>query len=239
VSAASAVLRVVRPHAPVPQLAAESLRDAILSGRLGPGERLIEATLAKSLGISRPSLREAISQLVAEKLVTITPNRGATVAVVDWDEASEIYDVRALLEGEAGYRFAESATKADIEKMQRALRKFARACARGELRKLVFSTGEFYEVMLYGCGNQVIYDLLKGLNARVALLRATSMSRAGRRQESLKEMAGILEAIEQGDPEAVRDRCIHHVRKAAEAARSYFDSSEVVEDAGMTRLRPR
>ena len=226
------VLRVVRPHALVPQLAAESLRDAILSGRLGPGERLIEATLAKSLGISRPSLREAISQLGAEKLVTITPNRGATVAVVNWDEAAEIYDVRALLEGEAGYRFAKLATKADIEKMHRALRKFARASERNELRKLVSSTGEFYEVLLRGCGNHTIYDLLKGLNARIGLLRATSMSRAGRRDESLKEMAGILETVEQGDPDAVRARCIFHVRKAAEAAHIYFQNAATVEDAG-------
>jgi DNA-binding GntR family transcriptional regulator len=226
------VLRVVRPHALVPQLAAESLRDAILSGRLGPGDRLIEATLAKSLGISRPSLREAISQLGAEKLVTITPNRGATVAVVNWDEAAEIYDVRALLEGEAGHRFARLATGPDIEKMQRALRKFARASEKNDLRKLVSSTEEFYEVLLQRCGNRTIYDLLKGLNARIALLRATSMSRAGRREQSLQEMAGILEAVERGDPDAVRDRCIFHVRKAAEAAQIYFRNAEAVEDAG-------
>jgi DNA-binding GntR family transcriptional regulator len=226
------VLRVVRPQALVPQLAAESLRDAILSGRLGPGERLIEATLAKNLGVSRPSLREAISQLGAEKLVTITPNRGAAVAVVNWEEAAAIYDVRALLEGEAGYRFAKRATRPDIEKMHRALRKFSRASEKNDLRKLVFSTGEFYEVLLHGCANHIIYDLLKGLNARIALLRATSMSRAGRREQSLKEMAGILEAIEQGDPDAVRTRCIFHVRKAAEAAHIYFQNAETVENAG-------
>jgi DNA-binding GntR family transcriptional regulator len=228
----SAVLRVVRPQALVPQLAAESLRDAILSGRLGPGQRLIEATLAKSLGISRPSLREAISQLGAEKLVTITPNRGAAVAVVNWDEAAEIYDVRALLEGEAGYLFAKLAAKPDIEKMHRALRKFARASEKNDLRKLVSSTGEFYEVLLHGCGNTIIHDLLRGLNARIALLRATSMSRAGRRGESLSEMTAILEAVEQGDPDAARARCIFHVRNAARAAQSYFRSAEAVEDAG-------
>jgi DNA-binding GntR family transcriptional regulator len=226
------MLRVVRPQALVPQLAAESLRDAILSGRLGPGERLIEATLAKSLGISRPSLREAISQLGAEKLVTITRNRGAAVAVVNWDEAAEIYDVRALLEGEAGCRFAKRATKPEIERMHRALRKFARASERNDLRKLVSSTGEFYEVLLQGCGNRTIYDLLKGLNARIALLRATSMSRAGRRGESLTEMADILQAIEQGDPDAARACCIFHVRMAAEAAHIYFQNAESVEDAG-------
>ena len=228
----SAVLRVVRPQALVPQLAAESLRDAILSGRLGPGERLIEATLAKSLGISRPSLREAISQLGAEKLVTITPNRGATVAVVNWNEAAQIYDVRALLEGEAGYRFAKLATRPEIEKMHRALRRFARASEKNDLRKLVSSTGEFYEVLLHGCGNPIIYDLLKGLNARIALLRATSMPRTGRREQSIKEMADILEAVEQGDPDAVRSRCIFHVRKAAEAAQLYFQNADAVEDAG-------
>jgi DNA-binding GntR family transcriptional regulator len=226
------VLRVVRPQALVPQLAAESLRDAILSGRLGPGQRLIEATLAKSLGISRPSLREAISQLGAEKLVTITPNRGAAVAVVNWDEAAQIYDVRALLEGEAGYRFAKLATKPEIEKMHRALRKFSRASEKNDLRKLVSSTGEFYEVLLRGCGNRIIYDLLKGLNARIGLLRATSMSRAGRREESLTEMADILGAVEQGDPDAARAHCIFHVRKAAEAAHIYFQNAETIEDAG-------
>jgi GntR family transcriptional regulator, trigonelline degradation regulator len=226
------VLRVVRPQALVPQLAAESLRDAILSGRLGPGQRLIEATLAKSLGISRPSLREAISQLGAEKLVTITPNRGAAVAVVNWDEAAEIYDVRALLEGEAGYRFAKLAAKPDIEKMHRALRKFARASEKNDLRKLVSSTGEFYEVLLHGCGNTIIHDLLRGLNARIALLRATSMSRVGRRGESLAEMTAILAAVEQADPDAARVRCIFHVRQAAEAAQSYFRNAEAVEDAG-------
>jgi DNA-binding GntR family transcriptional regulator len=229
---AGTALRMVRPPAPVPQLAAETLRDAILAGRLGPGERLVEATLTKSLGISRPSLREAISQLGAEKLITITPNRGATVAVVDWHEACEIYDVRALLEGDAGYRFARSASTSDVETMRRALRKFARAAKRNDLRKMVTSTGEFYEVMLDGCGNRVICDLLKGLNARIALLRATSMSRAGRRQESFREMADILAAIEQGDPDAVRDRCVHHVRKAAEAARLYFQDAATVENAG-------
>jgi DNA-binding GntR family transcriptional regulator len=87
-------------------------------------------------------------------------------------------------------------------------------------------------VLLHGCGNHIIYDLLKGLNARIALLRATSMSRAGRREQSLKEMAGILEAVEQGDPDAVRARCIFHVRSAAEAAHIYFENAETVEDAG-------
>jgi DNA-binding GntR family transcriptional regulator len=227
----SNVLRVVRPPA-VSQLAAESLRDAILSGRLGPGERLVEAALAKTLGISRPSLREAISQLSAEKLVTVTPNRGATVAVVDWEEAAEIYDVRALLEGEAGYRFATLATQPDITKMHRALHGFAEASEHNDLRHLVASTEQFYEIMLYGCGNRIIYDLLKGLNARIALLRATSMSRAGRRQESLKEMAGILDALEHGDPDKTRARCVFHVRKAAEAAQVYFENAESVEDAG-------
>jgi DNA-binding GntR family transcriptional regulator len=116
--------------------------------------------------------------------------------------------------------------------MHRALHRFAQASEHNDLRNLVVSTEQFYEVLLHGCGNRIIYDLLKGLNARIALLRATSMSRAGRRQESLKEMANILDAIEAGDTDNARARCVFHVRKAAEAAQLYFQNAESVEDAG-------
>ncbi|RAI44873.1 GntR family transcriptional regulator [Rhodoplanes roseus] len=60
-----------------------------------PGERLVEATLAKRMGVSRPSIREAPTQLAAEKLVTITPNKGPSVAAITWSDAQDIYHVRA------------------------------------------------------------------------------------------------------------------------------------------------
>ena len=227
-----AVLRVVRPHALVPQLAAESLRDAILSGRLGPGERLIEAALTKSLGISRPSLREAISQLGAEKLVTITPNRGAAVAVVNWDEAAEIYDVRALLEGEAGYRFANLATRPDIEKMHRALRRFAARIRKERSKK----TGFLYRRVLRGAAARMRQPchLRSAQGPECAhCLAARHVDVARRPSRTEPEGDGRHSRSGGARRSGCRPRPLHlPCPEGRRSGRLYFQNADAVEDAG-------
>lgn len=76
----------------------QSLRDAILGGRLQPGDSLVISTLAKELGLSATPLREALGRLAAEGLVEMQPHGSARVASVDLHEAVEIYELRQLLE---------------------------------------------------------------------------------------------------------------------------------------------
>jgi DNA-binding GntR family transcriptional regulator len=220
-------LKLDRSPVLVRDLAADTLRKAILTGALKPGERLIEAMLTKRMGISRPSIREALSQLAAEKLVTIVANKGPSVAVITWAEARDIYDVRSLLEGEAAFLFASRATKADIALMNRALLEFERALKRNDAPQLVTSTAEFYASMLDGCGNRIITEMLQGLNARVAVLRARSMSRPGRAKFSLSEMTALLDALKRGDGKGARAAAQTHVRAAAAAARESFGDMEM------------
>ena len=106
---------------------ANKLRDAILSGYFLPGQRLVEADLCEMMHVSRTSMREALRRLEAEKLITIVPNRGPSVAEITWEEAREIYDVRALLEGEAAALLAERSTAEERREMQQALAAFAEA----------------------------------------------------------------------------------------------------------------
>ena len=90
------------------------LRTAIVAGRFKPGDRLIEREMCELLGVSRASLREALRQLEAEELVKIVPHRGPVVSEVTVEEAEQLYDVRAMLEGLAARRFAETASDEDI-----------------------------------------------------------------------------------------------------------------------------
>src|SRR5437763_4551482 len=76
------------------------LKQAIFMGLLKPGDRLIEAELCASLGVSRPALREAIRGLEAEKLCETAPHRGAQVPVLSWKDAENLYHVRSLVECE-------------------------------------------------------------------------------------------------------------------------------------------
>jgi DNA-binding GntR family transcriptional regulator len=215
-------MKVVPISAPVRSQVISSLRDAILQGRFLPGQKLVEADLCELMGVSRPSVREALRQLEAEKLVVITPFRGPAVARIDWDEASQIYEVRALLEGQAAYLFAQRVTDADLESMEASLRTFQAAARRGDEAGRLLSTEEFYGVMLDKCGNKVIRDLLAGLHARINFLRARSMSRAGRAKQSGAEMQRIYEALHARSPKKAQQACTDHVRLACEAAKASF-----------------
>ena len=96
---------------------AASLRDMIINGELEAGERLVERDLADRFGISRIPMREAIQRLEREGLLDIFRNRGAVVRMLSASDVQEIYDLRALLEGDAIYR---SVKRLDDETLARA-----------------------------------------------------------------------------------------------------------------------
>lgn len=208
----------------VQQETVEKLRAAILAGRFQPGDRLVEADLCKLLGVSRPSLREALRSLEAERLIAIVPNRGPQIPIVSWEEAEQIYRVRALLESEAAALSAQHATADDITEMRLALTAFARALKATDGRGRIETTRRFYAAILRSCGNRIIEEMIQGLQARINFLRAHSMSRPGRARFSLVEMKAIQAAIERHDAEAARHAAIEHIHQAQHAAKSIYDS---------------
>ncbi len=212
------------------------LRDAILTGLFRPGERLVEAALCDQMGISRTSLREALRRLEAERLVTIVPNRGPSVTEIGWPEAQAIYDVRALLEAEAASLFARRAAPAQLQSLAAAMADFDSAVRTNNALRRLTATERFYGVILQGCGNAIIAELLQGLVARITFLRARSMSRPGRSNESAAELRKILKAIESGNARAARVAAVEHVAAAAAAARRYFEQQET--PSGRRRRAP-
>jgi DNA-binding GntR family transcriptional regulator len=198
--------------------AVSKLRDAIVTGIFRPGDRLVESDLCTRLGISRPSVREALRSLEAERLVVIVPNRGPMIPILTLDMARQIYDVRALLEGEAAALFAAHAPPSAITEMRAALEAFDAAVKSGDLTEEIRATRQFYEPMLSGCGNRVIFEVLDTLSARITFLRSKSMSLPGRAQKSAREMRAILKGIMSGDAEVARAAAVAHVRQACNAA---------------------
>jgi DNA-binding GntR family transcriptional regulator len=101
-----------------PLRAEDRLREAIVTGRLQPNERLVESDLARSLGVSRTLIRAALVRLEHEGLVEHERHRGARVRLVSESEAVEILETRAVLEGLAARLAAERATPDDIEDLK-------------------------------------------------------------------------------------------------------------------------
>jgi GntR family transcriptional regulator, trigonelline degradation regulator len=215
----------------VQQQIVEKLRGAIIEGVFKPGDRLVEADLCEMLGVSRPSIREALRSLEAEKLVDIIPNRGPQIPVLTWDHATEIFQVRALLEGEAASIAARKATAADLKLMRASLAAFGKAVRAHDMNVEVATTTEFYGHILRVCGNRIIEETLNGLLARINFLRGRSMSRPGRARISLKEMKAIFEAIEARDGAAARGAAIKHVENALRSANAAYELLKQNEDS--------
>jgi DNA-binding GntR family transcriptional regulator len=204
------------------------LREAILTGVFEPGERLVESDLCQRLGVSRPSLREALRRLEAERLVTLVPNRGPLVTEISWQEAQQIYHVRALLEGEAAALCAaREASWPGRQQLRQALEEFRLAVKQDNALERLAATGRFYAVILSGCGNKIIAEVLEGLVARINFLRAQSMSRKGRAEKSAEEMRRICSAIAAADSDGARKHATWHVHQACRAAQAaYRDKTE-------------
>jgi DNA-binding GntR family transcriptional regulator len=96
----------------------EALREAILSGEFGPGERLRTESLAKRFGSSRTPVREALVQLEGEGLVDIEPRRGALVRSFASSDLIDLYEIRALLEPAAAARAALRVREAQLERLR-------------------------------------------------------------------------------------------------------------------------
>ena len=201
----------------VQQETVDKLRLAIFSGIFEPGSRLVESQLCVQLGISRPSLREALRSLAAEKLIEIIPNRGPSVTQLTWDEVNSIYEARELLEVEAVGRCSQLITPAALEKLELSLGAFEEAASSNDGLARIPTAAEFYAIILANCGNPILEEIHRGLVARISLFRSRSMSREGRAKSSLAEMREIYEAIAAGDEKAARKASKKHVLNAKAA----------------------
>ena len=105
--------------------AVDSIREAILNGRLAPGARLIEDDLATMLNVSRGPIRQALARLQQEGLVIHEAHRGASVAQVSPADISEIYSLRTALERLAMECAARRAAPGDLAPMEAILTIFS------------------------------------------------------------------------------------------------------------------
>jgi DNA-binding GntR family transcriptional regulator len=213
--------QVERVAAPVREQVSDLLRKEIVTMRLRPGQRLVERELIERIGVSRTTIREALRELAAEGLVRTIPQRGAIVAVPSWQEAAEVYEVRALLEGAAAREFAERADDDQVAALRRAWREMKKDAAGDEGDDhigLLTAKNRFYAVLFDGAANATIRQIIEGLQARVAVLRSESLRAPGRPQQSIHEIGVIVDAMERRDPGAAADAASFHVRQAAAAA---------------------
>lgn len=213
---------ITRAPALVREQVAEYLREGITSLRLTAGTPLIEREICEATTASRTTVREALRQLESEGLVEVFPGRTAVVKRLSNREITEIYAVRAALEGLACQLFVRNASEQQHRLLREALQDMS--TAQDDPLLLLGKKEQFYEVLYNGADNHEMRRLLQGLSRRIKLVQASSLSVPGRPAQSLREIDGIVSAIEDRDEDLARERCMAHIEAASRTLMNSLDS---------------
>ncbi|WP_308797560.1 GntR family transcriptional regulator [Agromyces silvae] len=214
-------LPIARVAAPLREQVIAALRAAILESELKPGQRLVERELIERLGVSRTTVREAIRELASEGLVTVVPQKGARVSSPSYEDAADLYEVRAALESLVVRRFVERADDAQVAELYGTVDDYDRiARETGDIRAALRAKDEFYAVLVKGAASPPLQQLLEAIQARVRVLRVTSMSHPGRLRAITVEMRDIVDAIAARNADRAARLCGEHIAMAARTALS-------------------
>jgi DNA-binding GntR family transcriptional regulator len=194
-------------------LVVDAIRDAILSGRLPAGETLVERRLADMLGVSKTPVREALIALAATGLVTVTPNRGAVVRVVEAADVRKAYEVRLLLEPWAVAKAVRE--RGGVEAARASLEEAHRLLAGADHVPLSLANRRFHRALYAACGNDIVVRQLDSLQ-ELAALGAVAMlwQQSPTWRAEYDEHAEILAAAEAGHAETAERLLRKHIRQS-------------------------
>ena len=203
---------------------ADRIREEILAGRVGQGERLVEAVIAEELGVSRGPVREAFKLLHGEGLVTEEPHRGAFVARLSGDDVREIFDLGGALEACAARQIAARRRPSDILALRRLIERIAEAAKDGDAARVVQADLAFHEALSQLSGNRCLLEVylryvpqIKSF-IRLDLLWHETLDDVARERESM------LQAIEAGDADLAAARFAAHAEKARDVLVAHIGS---------------
>jgi len=195
----------------------DSLRAAIVRGDLAPNARLVEAEVSTAFQMSRGAVRTALIRLEQEGLVVREPHRGARVRHVSDDEAVEILQARAVLEGLAVRQTAERIDAAGIARLQACLDRQRELLELGDLLGASDVNADLHAALLELSGHGTARRLIRALNSQTVRYQYRTILIPGRSAASVSEHAAIVEAVIAGRPDDAENAMRSHLFNVAQA----------------------
>ncbi len=194
-------------------LAAEALRQMVLTGELRPGDRVIENRLTEQLGVSRPPLREAMRVLEQEGLIVQVPRKGAVVAPVTPHDIYEIVSLREEIEQIAVRLGVPARSRERLDRLRHAFADLEAAAEEDGAPRVVESSFAFHLAIVGLAGHRRLEDVYRSLSLQMRMCMA--MNRRARAEiETAREDAArhrpLMELVEAGDTEAMAHALAHH-----------------------------
>ncbi len=196
---------------PLRDVVFKTLRQAILTGDLKPGERLMEIHLANKLGVSRTPIREAIRKLELEGLVTMVPRRGAQVAQITEKSMSDVLEVRRALDELAVELACLRITDEEKESLKEACDAFERATVTNDIRTIAKADVAFHDIIFSATGNVRLSQLVNNLAEQMYRYRYEYIKDETQHDMLVNEHRKIYDSIIRGDVPAAKEAIRIHI----------------------------
>ncbi|HYF84093.1 MAG TPA: GntR family transcriptional regulator [Clostridia bacterium] len=201
-------------YKPLREIVFESVRGAIISGVLKPGERLMEVQLAEKLGVSRTPIREAIRKLELEGLVIMMPRKGAYVADLSLKDITDVLEIRAALEGLAAGLAALRITDEEIEELELNALQFHQALEADDFDMIVQKDIEFHDRIFKATRNDKLLQITNNLREQVQRFRIMYINKSNKSKDLAKEHYEIAEAISKRNIDMAEKIAKKHIENA-------------------------
>ncbi|MBQ4536218.1 MAG: GntR family transcriptional regulator [Lachnospiraceae bacterium] len=196
---------------PLRDVVFNTLRQAILTGELKPGERLMEIHLANRLGVSRTPIREAIRKLELEGLVIMIPRRGAEVAQITEKSMNDVLEVRRAMDALCVELACERITAEELEKLRLACDVFAEAVKTKDLKKIAHADVELHDIIVQATGNQRLVQLVNNLSEQMYRYRFEYIKDCTQHEKLIDEHRIIYESMVKKDKETASEAAKMHI----------------------------
>jgi DNA-binding GntR family transcriptional regulator len=216
----------------------EAIRDAILSGDLEPGARILQEDIAERLQVSPTPVREAIRQLEAEGALQYSPNRGVRVSEVNSAAVKEIYLMRAELEDLATRLAVPRLSQQDILRIQALQAQIRASIASGDLRALRRPNYDLHMVIYQAAGMPELFRAIRSLWSKCPLDILQELPY--RAQMTADEHEQFIQAIKRKEAEVAGKLMRSHINRVADALADYLHSirsGEATKSAIVRRIR--
>lgn len=200
------------PPISLEKFAYETIKKAILEFRLKPGDSLVEADLSRQLNISKTPVRDALTRLEREGLVTKVAYTGTYVTEITIQSVLEIFEIRAVLEGLAARQSAANFTEDDLNLCEQILKKHEKALSSGNLAEAASLNRQFHSLILERARNQRLTSILANLDDHLQRFRVLSNYQRGAQTKSVSEHRRVLDALRERNGNSAESAMKQHLQ---------------------------
>lgn len=198
-------------YLPLRDVVFKTLREAILTGELEPGERLMEIKLADKLGVSRTPIREAIRKLEIEGLVNMTPRKGAVVAEISEEDLQNVLEVRRVLEKLAVELACNKIKPQEIAELKSNLKAFTTAISKNNPTEIAKIDVEFHDIIYKATHNGRLIQILSNIREQMYRYRLEYIKDQDTRHTVVRDHENLINAISGKNIEEAKKIMISHI----------------------------